>query len=78
MDERILDLYRVPGISQHEDIHLLTLSETCAVLEDKVYAIANKLSEKDKLIIHDYINTRNDLEFESIKTALRYGKRNYR
>lgn len=78
MDERILDLYRVPGISQYEDIHLLTLSETCAVLEEKVFVIAETLSEKEKQIIREYINTRNDLEYESIKTALRWGKRNYK
>lgn len=78
MDERILDLYRIPDIYQYEDIHLLTLSETCAILEEKVFAIVNSLPEKEKQIIREYINTRNDLEYESIKTALRWGKRNYK
>ena len=78
MNERIIDLYRLPNISEYEDIHLMTLSEQCAMLEDRVYTIANTLPEKQRRIIEEYINARNDLEVESIKTALRWGKRHYK
>ena len=76
MNEGVIDLYRLPNVSQYEDIHLLTLSETCSVLEERVYEIAEALPEKEKQTIKEYINTRNDLEVESIKTALRWGKQN--
>ena len=52
---------------------LLTLSEQCAVLEDRVYAILERLSDTDQEILKDYIDTRNDLECESLKAALRWG-----
>ena len=77
MDKRIADLYRLPNISEYEDAHLMTLSEQCATLEDRVYTIANTLPEKQRRIIEEYINARNDLEVESVKTALRWGKKHY-
>lgn len=78
MNAKVADLYNAPNIEKCEDIHLLTLSEACSVLEDRVYAIARKLPEKDRQVIEDYISTRNDLEVETVKTALRWGKRHYK
>lgn len=78
MDERTQDLYYLPDIEKYEDLHLLTLSENCTVLEERVYAIARTLPDKKRQVIEAYISTRNDLEVESIKTALRWGKRNYK
>ena len=77
MDGQITDLYKLPNIKEYEDIHLLTLSEHCAVLEGKVYAIANDLSDEKRYIIESYISTRNDLEVETVKVALRWGKKHY-
>lgn len=78
MDERIKDLYHLPDIGKYEDINLLTLSNECAVLEEGVFSIANALPEKERGIIEAYISARNDLEFETYKTALRWGKQHYK
>lgn len=78
MENKISDLYRLPNIAEYEDIHLLTLSESCAVLEEQVYAIAQVLPERKRQVIEAYINARNDLEVETFKTALRWGKRHYK
>ena len=78
MDHKIIDLYKLPDIDKYEDIHLLTLSENCAMLEEKVLALSQTLPEQSRLLIEDYIHTRNDLEFETYKTALRWGKTHYK
>ncbi len=78
MHNQTNDLYKLPNIGEFQDIDLLTLSETCAVLEEKVLRIAATLPQKERYVIEDYICTRNDLEFESFKTALRWGKQNYK
>lgn len=78
MDDRIKDMYYLPNIENYEDVHLLTLAESCAVLEERVCEIAKTLPNKKRQVIEAYISMRNDLEVESIKTALRWGKRNYR
>lgn len=78
MDSPIIDLYKLPNISEYEDIRLLTLSENCAVLEEKVFAIMDTLPKQSQEIIKEYIMARNDLEVETFKTALRWGKQHYR
>lgn len=78
MDDRIIDLYKLPNISEYEDVHLQTLRENCAALEERVYDILTRVSDCDRQTIEAYIDMRNDLEFESVKTALRWGKRNYK
>ena len=74
MDERLLDLYRLPNIADYEDVHLLTLRENCAVLEDQVRDVLSRVSDHDRYILQAYIDMRNELEFETVKTALRWGK----
>ncbi len=78
MDERILDLYRLPNISEYEDVCLLSLRENCAVLEARLQEIIERLPEQDRRIIEAYLDMRNDLEVETVKTALRWGKRHYK
>ena len=78
MDGKITDLYKLPDIKQYEDLHLLTLSEHCAVLEEQVYMIAKALPEKKRQVIESYISAPNDLEVETFKTALRWGKQHYK
>lgn len=78
MSDQLKDLYRMPNIDAYEDIHLLTLSENCAALEEQVSIIAKSLTNKEQNIIKAYIDMRNDLEFETVKTALQWGKRHYR
>lgn len=78
MARQLADIYKLPDIEKYEDIHLLTLGEHCAVLEDRVCAIAKTLPDEQRQIIEAYISMRDDLEVESIKTALRWGKRHYK
>lgn len=78
MNSDLTDLYKLPDIEKYEDLHLLTLSETCAVLEDRVHTIAKDLPSDQKMVIEAYISARNDLETESVKAALRWGKQNYK
>ena len=78
MVEAIRDLYRLPNIGEYEDLDLLALSEQCAVLEERVYTMAESLPSNKRKIIEEYISTRNDLEVETFKTALRWGKLHYK
>ena len=78
MEARIADLYQLPDITQYQDVDVLILRESCAVLEEKVQNIADCLSNHDRQIIEAYIDIRNELEFETVKTALRWGKNHYK
>ena len=78
MDKSMSNLYRLPNIGEYEDVSLLSLSEVCAKLEEQVYLIASTLPEKERGIIENYIRARNDLEVETVKTALRWGKQHYK
>lgn len=75
MNKGIADIYRLPNIEEYEDVHLLTLSEYCASLEEQVYAIAQALPEQEQQTIQAYMDARNDLELETVRVALRWGKR---
>ena len=78
VDVQVTDLYKLPNISQYADLDLLTLSENCAALEEQVYQIAKDLPDNKRQLIEAYINIRNDLEVETFKTALRWGKLHYK
>ena len=78
MVEEVSNLYRLPNVEDYEDLNLLPLSEKCAALEERVQAISKDLPEEDRQIIHAYISARDDLEVETVKTALRWGKMHYK
>ena len=78
MHENLMEIFQLPDISEYQNVDLQMLSEQCAVLEEKLCLIARGLPEKQRQIIEEYVSTRNDLEVESFKTALRLGKRYYR
>ena len=78
MNENIWDLYRLPNVREYAEMDLLSLSEVCTKLEEQVCAIANALPENHRQIIKAYISARNDLEVETVKTALRWGKQHYK
>ena len=59
-------------------MNLLVLSERCAVLEEQVLAIVRALPEEKRYVIEAYIGIRDDLEVETVKTALRWGKQHYK
>ena len=74
----IKDIYRLPDISEHEDLKLQTLMENCSVLEARLYEIVERLPEYERQIFEAYLDMRNDLEVETVKAALRLGKRHYK
>jgi hypothetical protein len=78
MDQRLEYLYQVPDISDFEDICLQTLRESSASLESQLRELIDRLPEHDRQIIEAYLDIRDELEFQTVKTALRYGKRHYR
>lgn len=78
MDDRLRELYRVPNRKEYENLHLETLRENCAVLEERVLAIARILPEQKRQVIEEYIHSRDDLEVETVKMALRWGKQHYK
>lgn len=78
MKENLQNFYRLPNICKYEDVSLQALSEQCSAYEEKVRTIISRLPERDKEILEDYIDLRNDLEAETFKAALRWGKLHYK
>ena len=78
MDERIQGIYSIPNISEYEDTSLQVLRENCVVLEVKLRDMAEKMSDADRCTIEAYLDARDELEFQMIKTALRWGKHYYK
>ena len=78
MDQRLEGLYQIPNIADYEDTCLQTLRESCTILEHQLEELAEKLPEHDRQIMKAYLDIRDELEFQSVKTALRWGKRYYK
>ena len=76
--ERIQGIYSIPNISEYEDTSLQVLRENCVVLEVKLRDMAEKMSDADRCTIEAYLDARDELEFQMIKTALRWGKHYYK
>lgn len=53
---------------------MLDLAEHCAHLEARVRGIMEKLSPEDRETLESYLDMRDELEYQSVKTALRYSK----
>lgn len=68
------DLYAFPGASE-KDIYLQDLKMQCADLEERVLYIAENLSTEQRQIVETYISMRDEMEHQSIKTALRCGSK---
>ena len=73
MQNYLKDLCNAVDIEKAADLDLLALSEQCAVLEEQVYALAARLPKADRHLLQNYIDSRNDLECEALKAALRWG-----
>ena len=73
MKRYLKDLCDAVDIDKATDLDLLALSETCAVLEERVYSMLDRLSPADQALLKDYIDRRNDLECASMNAALRWG-----
>lgn len=78
MDKRLADFYDIPNIKEYEDTCIQVLRENCTVLEEELRNLAGKLPDYERQVIEAYVDIRDELEFESIKTALRWGKRHYK
>ena len=78
MDQRLEGLYHIPNITDYEDTCLQTLREHCTALESRLLELSERLPEDDRQIIGAYLDIRDELEFQSVKTALRWGKRHYK
>ena len=78
MEDRLVDFYRVPNIEEYEDVHLMTLREECLAMEEKLEEVKDGMSWSDREILECYLDMRNELEFQSVKAALRWGKRHYK
>ena len=77
MEDILEDFYKLPNIGKYENVSLQALSEQCSVYEEKVRSLMSCLSQSDKEILETYITLRNDLEIETFKAALRWGKMHY-
>ena len=78
MDPNLETLYQIPNIADYEETCLQTLRENCASLEYQLHELSERLPEHDRQIIEAYLDLRDELVFQSIKTALRWGKRHYK
>lgn len=74
MDSRLKDLYTIPHHVVEQDSYLLDLSEHCAVLEEKVRILSRTLPTEQRYIIEAFLDVRDELEFQSIKVAMKFGK----
>ena len=74
MDGRLNELYTIPEHVVEQDIYLLDLSEQCAVLEEQVRTLARTLPPKQRSTIEAFLDIRDELEFQTVKIAMQYGK----
>ena len=74
MDSRLKNLYTIPEQVVEQDIYLLDLSEQCAVLEERVRNLARTLPPEQRSLLEDYLFLRDELEFQSVKVAMQFGK----
>ena len=74
MNDRLKNLYQIPERCLPQDVYLLDLAEQCAQLEEQVRELERKLPRKDRETLENYLNMRDELEFQSVKMALRFSK----
>lgn len=74
MDNRLQDLYHIPDHILPQDLYLLDLSEQCARLELRVRSIAQSLPPEQRQLLEDFLDLRDEMEFQSVKVAMQYGK----
>ena len=75
MDNRLTDLYHLPDPYGEQNLYLLELRAECARLEDALLDAAEGLPEHAQMLLQGYIAARDELEFQSVKVALRFGKK---
>lgn len=74
MEERLKELYRIPEKVLPQDSYLQDLAEQCANLEARVLDMMENLSTHDRQVLESYLDMRDELEYQTVKTALRFSK----
>lgn len=74
MDARLMDLYALADEENLGQIYLQVLSEQCGHLEEQVREIMEELPASQQQILQSYMDLRNELEFQSVKVALKVAK----
>ena len=78
MDNRITSFYELPGVDQFQDADLLILRQNCSMLESALHTMLDQLPDQERCILVAYMDARDELEFETVKAALRWGKQHYK
>ena len=68
--------YRLDA-QERETAYLLSLRENCALTEQRLLEIADKLCDEDRQYILAYIDIRNELEYQSVLAARNNKKRSF-
>ena len=74
MDNRLRDLYALTECANTEDVDLENLRWECGHLEEQVILLMDSLPLPQQLLLQDYISARDELEFQLVKRALRFGR----
>lgn len=74
MDNRLFNLYRIPDSILPQDIYIQDLSEQCACLEHRIRDLIDNYPDEQRQLIERYIDIRDELEFQSVKLAIKLGK----
>lgn len=74
MNVSIRDLYGMPSVSEYDDICLQSLRENCLVLEERLRELIERLSDCDRQLIEAYLDIREELELQTVKILLQWGK----
>ena len=75
MDKRLSNLYTLPDQNGEQSLYLLELRDHCSRLEYELPEAAEGLPAHLRLLIEGYIEIRDELEFQSVKAALGFGKK---
>ena len=75
MDNRLSNLYQLPDPYGKQNLYLMELRAQCAQLEDALLDATEGLPDHVQMLIQGYIAARDELEFQSVKAALRFGKK---
>ncbi len=74
MNDILRDLPELPEENLEQDYYLMELRQQCADLEERVQEILNGLADSERCTLQSYIALRDELEFQSVKQALRFRK----
>ena len=75
MDRRLSDLYTLADPQEQQDLYLLELRDHCARLEYQLLEAAEQQSFEWQMMIEGYIAVRDELDFQSVRAALRFAKK---